>query len=258
MEKITLSDPSIQRMIQFTAWIALVLILGTAGYSLIEGWNTEDGLYMSVITLATVGYGETQELTGLGRLFTCLLIFVSIICLTCWTACLTSLFVEGDLAGTFKNRKAIKKAGSMNEHTIICGSGTMARTVLEIMVRQQAKVVLIDSDSENLEQIRARYPNISVVHASATDEMALATANVLEASWLVAALESDFENLMISMTCKDLGTDIKVIARSNDLDVASRMMRIGVDKVICPFQLSGEQAAEFALQAVPDEAGSIA
>ena len=77
--------------------------------------------------------------------------------------------------------------------------------------------------------------------------MALANANVLEADCVIAALDSDFDNLMIAMTCQELGTDMKVIARSDDIQVASRMMKIGVHKVICPFQVSGEQAAQFAL-----------
>jgi voltage-gated potassium channel len=227
--------------------LASVIIAGTIGYMLIEGWDTHDGFYMTVITLATVGYGETQELSGLGRLFTCFLIFTSIVCLSCWTACLTSLFVEGELKGTFNQKKAKKMAQSMNQHTIICGSGTMAKTVLEILIRKQTNVVLIDSDREQLKLIRNRYPDLAVIESPATDEMSLASANLFEAECVIAALDSDFDNLMIAMTCKDLGTDVKVIARSDDLQVASRMMKIGVDKVICPFQISGQQAAEFAL-----------
>jgi voltage-gated potassium channel len=228
---------------------ASALVLGTLGYVLIEGWSTQDGFYMSVITLATVGYGETQELSGLGRLFTCFLIFFSIICLSCWTACLTSLFVEGDLTGAFQQKRARKMAEGLKGHTIICGSGTMAKTVLEILVRKQVSVVLIDGNSEELKIIRRRYPKVAIIESSAVDELTLSSANVLKAKSVIAALDSDFDNLMIAMTCKDLGTDLKVIARSDDMQVASRMWKIGVEKVICPFQLSGQTAAEFAFQA---------
>ena len=214
---------------------------------LIEGWNTDDGFYMRVITLATVGYGETQELSGVGRLFTCALIFTSIICLSCWTACLTSLFVEGDLSGAFNQKKAKKMAMNMTDHTIICGSGTMARTVLDILLRKQTNVVLIASDKEDLKNIRHRYPNLAIIESSEVDEISLADANIMEADCVIAAVQSDFDNLMIAMTCKDLGTDLKVIARSDEMQVASRMMKLGVEKVICPFQISGVQAAEFAL-----------
>lgn len=247
MEMIAKNDPLIRRIIHLTFWVLMVLVFGTVGYVFIEGWSTEDGLYMSVITLATVGYGETQELSGIGRLFTCLLIFVSIICLSCWTACLTSLFVEGDLTGSFKKRKAKRMSKSMTGHTIVCGSGIMAQTVLGILVRKGAKVVVVDSNSDMLDGIQRQFPGTPVIHSPAVDEIALASANVLNAKCIVAACDSDFDNMMISMTCKDLGTEIKVIARSDDSNVASRLIKIGVEKVICPYQLSGEQAAEFAL-----------
>ncbi len=243
----SLADPRVRRVIKCTTMLGLILVLGTIGYVAIEGWNTDDGFYMTVITLATVGYGETQELSGLGRLFTCALIFTSIICLSCWTACLTSLFVEGDLSGAFDQKKAKKMAMHLSDHTIICGCGTMAITVLDILLRKQTDVVLISGDADNLKSIRHRYPNLPIIESSAIDELSLANANVIEAACVVAALESDFDNLMIAMTCKDLGTDIKVIARSDEMQVASRMMKLGVEKVICPFQISGVEAAEFAL-----------
>ena len=241
-------DHLIRRVYRFTIGVAAVLVFGTCGYVMIEGWSTQDGFYMSVITLATVGYGETQQLTGAGRLFTCLLIFSSIVCLSCWTACLTSLFVESELSGAVTQKRSKKMAEKLSGHTIICGSGTMAKTVLEILVRKRTKVVLVDNDLESLKVIRRRYPNIPVIESMAIDEMALANANVLDAKCVIAALDSDFDNLMIAMTCKDLGSGVKVIARSDDMQVASRLMKIGVEKVICPFQLSGEHAAQFACE----------
>lgn len=241
------SSPLIHRVAQVSLWMAAIIVLGTAGYSMIEGWSTLDGFYMSVITVATVGYGETQELSSIGRLFTCLLIFISIICLSCWTACLTSLFVEGDLTGAFSFRRARKMAKAMQDHTIICGSGTMAQATLDILLRKRQAVVVIDSDKQTLASVRRRYPNIAIIEDNAVNELALSSANVLEARCVIAATESDFDNLMIAMTCKDLGTELHVIARSDDRHVASRMMKLGVEKVISPFQISGEQAASFAI-----------
>ena len=241
-------NPLLQRIFRLSLGVALVLVLGTIGYVLIEGWTTQDGFYMSVITLATVGYGETQELSSLGRLFTCLLIFSSIVCLSCWTACLTSLFVEGELTGAFTRKKAKKMAKMMSNHTIVCGSGTMAQTVVDILIRKQAKVVLIGSASERLSRLGLRYPNLAIIESSAVDEMALADANVLEAKCVITALDSDFDNLLVAMTCKDLGAGMKVVARSDDMQIGSRMMKLGVEKVICPFHLGGQHAAEFSFE----------
>ena len=237
------------RIRAFTTGLAAVLILGTLGYSIIEGWGADEGFYMSVITLATVGYGETHELSKAGRLFTCGLIFLSIISLSCWTACLTSLFVDHEITGSLKKKKEKRMANSMEGHTIVCGTGTMARTIINVLARSNQGVVVVDEDAKALKQIKGRYRKIITIEAAAIDELALADANVLDAKCIIATLESDFDNLMIAMTCKDLGTDIKVIARSNELQVASRMSKIGVDEVICPFQLSGEHAAKLACEA---------
>lgn len=242
------NHPLIQQVIRFTMWIMAALAMGTIGYMVIEGWNVQDGFYMSVITMATVGYSEIRELSETGRFFTCLLIFASIVSLSCWTACLTGLFVELELSGVLGLRRSKRMAAAMDDHTIICGSGTMATTTLEMLLRKEVPVVLIDDNESQLKKIRARYPDLPVIELPATDEMALANANVLDAKCVIAAVDSDFDNLMISMTCKDLGTNVRVIARSDDMQVASRMMKLGVEKVICPFQLSGEHAAEFAFQ----------
>jgi voltage-gated potassium channel len=231
----------------FSCLLAGVLIFGTAGYSILEGWATADGFYMSVITLATVGYGETQELSASGRLFTCGLIFVSIFSLSCWTACLTGLFVDRNVMNAWQKRKARKMATAMKKHTIVCGSGGMASTVIKMLVSAKESVVVIDSNSEALEGLRQRFPTVITLPDSPVDELALANANVFDARCVVATLDSDFDNLLIAMTCKDLGTEVKVIARSEDVEVASRMSKIGVDSVICPHYISGQQAAKLAM-----------
>ncbi len=235
------------RIRYFTIWMAAVLVFGTCGYTMIEGWGLEDGFYMSVITLATVGYGETQELSAAGRLFTCGLIFISIISLSCWTASLTGMFVDRDIINSWQQRKAKKMAKMMKHHTIVCGSGPMAQTVIKLLQNAKEPVVVVDADAEKLAQLRDRYPALVTIPAPGVDEIALADANVIEAKCVIATLDSDFDNLLIAMTCKDLGTKVKVIARSDDVQVASRMSKVGVENVICPYHISGEQAAKLAL-----------
>ncbi len=250
------NNPLVSRMFSCCAIIAGILLIGTCGYTLIEKWNTQESFYMSVITLSTVGYGETRELSETGRWFTAGLIFISIAGLSCFTASLTSLFVEGDLSGEFRKKKAKKMATALKGHTVICGTGVMAKTIIDELTRKGVQIVVVDDNSCELEVIRRRYPDVTIIEASAVDEMALFDANILSAKNVVAALPSDFDNLLISMTCKDLGTDIQVVARTDDLRIAGRMMKVGVDNVICPYQLSGEYAAN--LITVESDASTVA
>ncbi len=235
----------LRRLFACCSVIAAVLLLGTFGYMAIEKWNVGDSFYMSVITLATVGYGETHPLSPLGRLFTTALIFISVAGLSMWTASLTSLLVEGEMSGTFRKRKAKKMAASLTNHTIVCGSGLMATAVLHELSQKNLPVVLVDDNAKNLESIRRRFPRIPVIEASAIDELALFDAGVLSAKNIVAALPDDFENLMIAMTCRDLGKAIKIVACSEDQRIANRMLKAGVDNVICPLQLCGQTAANW-------------
>jgi voltage-gated potassium channel len=236
------NNPLARRLFGCCAVIAGVLMVGTIGYMFIEHWSTRDSFYMSVITLSTVGYGETRELSPAGRLFTTALIFISVAGLSCWTASLTALFVEGDLSGSFRKKRAKKMAASLTDHTIVCGSGMMARTIVDELTKKDLPVVIVDDDQDGLQVIRNMYPGVPIIEASAVDDMSMFDANILESKSVVAALPSDFDNLLISMTCKDLGMEIQVIARSNDPRIAGRMVKAGVDNVICPFQLSGVHA----------------
>lgn len=233
----------VRRLFGCCALIAAVLLAGTFGYVYLERWNVADSFYMSVITLSTVGYGETRELSPTGRLFTSGLIFISVIGLSIWTASLTSLLVEGDLSGKFLNRKAKRMSASFNNHTIVCGSDMMAQAVIQRLSQKGIPIVVVDDASDSLTHLRKRFPQVPVIETSAIDELSLADANVLAAKNLVAALPDDFDNLLVAMTCKDLGTEIQVVARAHDQRIASRMLKAGVDNVICPFQICGEQAA---------------
>lgn len=237
-------NPILRRAIKFFSIVAGIIIAGIFGYSMIEGWPIHEGLYMTAITISTVGFGETHDLSPIGRMFTTGLIFLSVITMACWTASLTSLFVEGDLSGSFKRKRTRKMIAKMKKHTIVCGSGIVAQAVVDGLVHGKVPVVVMDKNSDRLEQIKLKYPEISIIAADAVDEMSLCDANILMASNIVAALDSDFDNLMVSLTCKDLGTKINVIACTDDASLANRMGKIGVDQVVCPYLMTGKHIAD--------------
>ena len=123
----------------------------------------------------------------------------------------------------------------------------MAEVVIDRLVRKRKDVVVIDDDKQRLEEIRHRLKSVKTVEGRPTDELQLAKCNLLEASNVVAALSSEVDNLLISITCKDLGEDITVYATSNDATIANRMRKAGVEEVICPSELCGSRVSTLIL-----------
>ncbi|MEM6365368.1 MAG: NAD-binding protein [Planctomycetota bacterium] len=223
--------------------MSLLIVAGTLGFVAIEGWSIADSLYMTIVTVSTVGYGETNELTPRGRAFASSLISVSIVLMACWTAGVTSFLVSGQLSGKFYLRTIKKRMSRMNEHVIVCGGGAAARTLIHQLQTQRKQIAVIASDPAELAMLRQCYPDLSLIDAEPKSEMAMFDANVLQASHLVAATESDFDNLLIIITGKSLGTDLQVISLAKSPDLASRMFKVGADDVVCPLVIGGEHVA---------------
>jgi voltage-gated potassium channel len=227
-----------------TICVAMLIIGGTCGYVLIEGWPFADSIYMTLITLSTVGFGEVQELTPNGRLFTSLLITVSIVLMACWTAGITTILVSGELSGRFLMQKEKRMISRMTEHVIVCGGGVTALTVIGRMVAEGTPVVAITSDADEIESIKRIAPDMPVVCDDPQSEMALMDSNALAAKYLIAATESDYDNLLITISGKGLGNQMQVISFAHSTELASRMFKVGADEVICPLVIGGEHVAK--------------
>lgn len=239
-------DPLVRRVAFAVLALGLIVVAGTVGYALIEGWSLAEGLFMTVITLSTVGYGEVRELTPLGRAYTGLLIFCCLVGMTYWTASLTSLIVghDLDLSGQFVRRRLLTMISKLKDHVIICGSDAMAHAVIERLARKRIPVVLVDDNRQKLQALKQQFRQLYVLEGNATNEITLAEANVLNARSVVAAMPSEIDNLLVAITCKDMGHDIPVYARSNDALLGNRMRKAGVDEVVSPCQLCGDRVAE--------------
>jgi voltage-gated potassium channel len=233
-----------RRVIELALTIGLLITLGAAGFRWVEGWSLPDALYMTVITISTVGFGETRELSYAGRVFTSCLIMVSLVSMTCWTAKITSVIVEGDITGAFRQQRMKRMAGRLKNHVIICGSGVFSRSILELLFGRKNPIAVVCDDQQHAEFVREIYPDVPVIEQHPADEFALAQASLATARYVVAATSSDIDNLLIAMTCKQFNEKIHVYVLSLNGDLAGRMTKLGVDEVICPYLLSGGRVAE--------------
>ena len=179
--------------------ILLVLFLGgSIGYSLIEGWDFIDSVYMTVITLSTTGYREILPLSVTGRIFTMLLIIIGVSFLFYALGNLNVVLFERNI---FRNRKMQKRIEKLEQHYIICGFGKIGKKIAHELDRRKKDFVIIEKDEIHLQDIPENY---LFLHADATEDLNLERAGIKEAVGLVAVMGSDASNVFTTLSARGL------------------------------------------------------
>lgn len=222
--------------------IALVLVFGTVGYALIEGWSVRDALYMTVITISTVGLAEVHPLSDAGRMFTILLIFVGVGVMAYCLTRLAEFMFQRSITNVFGRRAMMKKIEQMKNHVIICGYGrTGSRVVTEL--ESAGKPFIVIEQNEDLVR-RLEEEGVPCIPGDATEEETLEKALISKADSLVAALESDAENLFLTLTANGLCDTLRVIARVHDPENARKFRKAGAHRVVSPISTGANQIAQ--------------
>ena len=225
--------------------LCLIVALGTLGYHLIEGWTYFDSLYMTVITLATIGYGETHELTFQGRVFTLVLIVLGVSAVAFMLTMLTQILIETQVAAVFGRRKLYKDISKLKNHHIICGAGRVGIRIIDEFKKKNADFVVIERDPVVAE--RLLHQGVLVLIGDATDETVLEGANVSTARSLIAAASSDAENVYVALTARGLNPDLYIVSRAYDQAGEKQMRRAGVNKVVSPNLIGSHRMAQAAM-----------
>jgi voltage-gated potassium channel len=226
--------------------IAGVFFIGTLWYRLVEGWSWEDAAYMTVITLATVGYGETRPLQARGRLFTIALILMGVISI----GYIVNRFTEAIIVGYFQQgirlRRQRRLMESLAEHYIICGFSRTGRQIAIEFAAEGVPFVIIDSNPESVQ--RAQNMSYIVYQGDATLDDTLLEVGIERAACIVAALPSDAENLYVVLSAKTLNPNIRAIARASAEEALQKLKRAGADAVVSPYITGGKRMAAAALR----------
>lgn len=219
-----------------------VTAAGSTGY-LFLGFSLLDALYQTVITLSTVGFREVHPLTRAGKIYTMVLIFFGVgTVLTTFTVVVEAV-IEGRLRDAYGRRRMQRKIAGMSGHTIICGWGRVGQSIARYVAAGGQPLVIVDTDGERL----ADLDHPSVV-GDATDDAVLAAAGIDRASSLVAAIDTDAENLFVALTGRSLRPGLFIVARSRTASSEEKLRRAGADRVVNPQAIGGERMAAFVLQ----------
>jgi voltage-gated potassium channel len=250
-----LKEPVRQLQLSLALLFGLIVV-GTVGYILLEGMTFVEAVYMTIITLATVGFGEVRELDTPGMIFTTGLIVVGV-GTAAWAI---SNAAEVMLGQTFwrsvqrrRNRNMIE---TFEDHYIICGYGRLGRQILRDLKVRGEPFIVVDWDPEVEEELLEG--NVPHLVADATNETALGDAGIETARGLVAALDDDAQNVLTVLTARELNPRLLIIARAGTENLESKLLRAGADRVVTPSSIGGHRLALALLRpAVHDFFGRI-
>ena len=219
-----------------------IILTGTAGYSVFEGMPVFDAFYMTVITISTVGFSEIKPLSQVGRILTVLIIISGISVLTYTLGQVAKIFVEGELARIFGRKKLEKQILALSNHYIICGFGRIGAIISHDLAVECIPFVVVEQDSEKIERLEKEH--YLYLNMDATSEDALIRAGIHQAKGIVTAVESDADNVFITLTAKGLRPNIFVLARASDVKNEGKLLKAGASRVVCPYLFGGSRMAQ--------------
>ncbi len=244
-----------RRIIIALLFFLLITAIGTAGFVIIEGYSLLDGLYMTVITLSTVGFGEVKPLSGAGRAFASLFIMLSLAGLAFATHALVETLLEKAWTGKLEMKKMKKQISRLKSHYIMCGYGRMGAAAAEYFEKAGTSFVIVESHPEQIQRIRET--DRLFIEGDATHESTLLDAGIKSASGLLALLKSDPDNLFLVLTARELNPTLHIIARAEEESSGKKIFRAGADSVISPFATAGKQIASDILTATGRFSGPV-
>jgi voltage-gated potassium channel len=232
-----------KRLLLSAGLIIFILTFGTGGYMLLERWNFSDSLYMTVITLTTVGYKEVHDLSPLGKMFTIVLIIggVGTVFYTLSTG--AKFILEGELQEIFGRKRLEKKIKDLRDHYIICGYGRMGRIICNELRADGVPFAVVEK-----EPAAQADEDIILFKGDATRDEALKDLHIERAKGLISVLPTDAENLFVVLSARGLNPRLQIVARAGEEGSERKLLRAGADRVVSPYHIGGLRIAQTILK----------
>jgi voltage-gated potassium channel len=234
----------LRRLRMLALLILAVIVGGTAGFALTEDAGAWESFQWSLDTVATIGSHRNPD-TVAGQIVKVLLIVFGVGTLFYGLVSVTEVFVAGHLTELLAQRRTIRAIEATSDHYIICGFGRVGRQVARDLRAAGARYVVVDDKPENREL--AAGVGVRFIEGEATDDEVLRAAGIMRARGVIACVDSDADNVFITLTARELRPDIAIVARAAAEDTESKLMRAGATRVISPYKTSGSEMARLAL-----------
>jgi len=218
-----------------------ISLIGMAGYHFIEGWDLATSLYMTVITLSTVGYGDVYPGTAEGRVFTMFLILFGVGTMFYTVVLMAETMIEGRVRVLLGRGKLEKIIGKMQNHYVICGCGRIGHLICRELAAEKVDFVVIDNVPEVIQKVEEE--GFVYCRGDATSDKTLLEAGIKRARGIVCVLPSDALNLYVILTAKELNPGVFILSRSEEEESEHRLLRAGADRVMSPYTLGGMRMA---------------
>jgi voltage-gated potassium channel len=235
-----------RRLVLAAFFIVGVIAFGTAGYMIVEEWNFFDSLYMTIITLTTVGYREVHQLSHNGQIFTIVLLVGGVGTVFYALGIGAKIIIEGELQEIYGRKRLEKKLKNLREHYIVCGYGRMGKIIARELKHKKLPFSIIEKDDVLLDSDERM--EMLIIQGDATKDELLKKAGIERAKCLISVLPTDAENLYVVLSARGLNPDLLIVARAGEEGSEQKLLRAGADRVVSPYHIGGLRIAHTVLK----------
>lgn len=219
-----------------------IIVIGTVGYVLLEAWPVLDALYMTVITISSVGYSEVHEMSRAGRVFTIFLVFGGVGFALYVAGAVVQFMVEGRMRIIMGRRRLDRQLNRVRDHYVVCGYGRIGRVLCKMIRGKPLDVVVVEKDPERIPIMEE--DGVVYVNGDAGEEAVLLKAGIQRARGLAAVLATDTDNVFLVLTARQIAPNIKIMARSGSEGADKKLLAAGADTVQSPYEIGAASMAQ--------------
>jgi len=226
--------------------LLLIILVGTIGYKLIQGWSLFDALFMTITTITTIGFRDAFPLSRAGEIFTIFLVLGGVGTVFYILTSVVRYIFEGELGIVIGRQRMEAKIRKLNDHFILCGYGRVGQAIAGMLKQRDVKFVVIDRDEDTIN--KAQQAGYLTIHSDGTKDESLKQARIENARGIIIALGDDAANLYTTLTAQELNSKLPIVARANSEEAKRKLLQAGADRVVAPEAIGGAIMARLALR----------